>query len=56
MVGNGVTTWEYDTVPAYIEMGYQHGLYSTVMEAEKVSLNCDFSYIFFNDNEISNEC
>jgi len=56
MVGNGVTTWEYDTLPAYIEMAYQHGLYSTTMEREKEELNCDFSYIFFDDNHVSQEC
>lgn len=31
MVGNGVTTWEYDTMPAFIDMGFQHGLYSVDM-------------------------
>jgi len=28
MVGNGVTNWTYDCDPAYIEMGYWHGLYN----------------------------
>ena len=27
MAGNPVTNWKYDTFPAYIEMGYWHGLY-----------------------------
>jgi carboxypeptidase C (cathepsin A) len=56
MVGNGVTDWKYDTQPAFIEMGFQHGLYSTTFEEEKISLNCDFSYVFFNDNNISWKC
>jgi len=29
MVGNGVTNWKYDTIPAYLEMGYWHSLYDT---------------------------
>ena len=28
MVGNGVTNWKYDTIPAFIEMGYWHSLNS----------------------------
>ena len=28
IVGNGVTNWKYDGTPAYIEMGFWHGLYS----------------------------
>lgn len=56
MVGNGVTTWEYDTVPGYVEMAYQHGLYSSTMEKEKEDLNCDFAYIFFDDNRLTKEC
>ena len=27
MVGNGVTNWTYDTIPAFLEMGYWHSLY-----------------------------
>lgn len=27
MVGNGVTDWEFDTTPAWIEMAYWFGLY-----------------------------
>jgi len=29
MVGNGCTNWDFDTTPAYVEMGYWHGLYDT---------------------------
>ena len=28
IVGNGVTDWKYDTIPAYIESGFYHGLYN----------------------------
>lgn len=27
IVGNGVADWKYDTIPAYIESAYWHGLY-----------------------------
>lgn len=27
MVGNGVTNWKYDTVPAFIESAFWFGLY-----------------------------
>ena len=27
VVGNGVADWKYDTIPAYIESAYWHGLY-----------------------------
>lgn len=27
MVGNGVTNWDVDTTPAYVQMAYWHGLY-----------------------------
>ena len=27
LVGNGVTNWKYDTIPAYIESAFWHGLY-----------------------------
>jgi serine carboxypeptidase-like clade 2 len=31
MVGNGVTNWQFDTMNAYIEMAYWHGIYSDSM-------------------------
>jgi len=27
IVGNGCTNWKYDVIPAYVEMGFMHGLY-----------------------------
>ncbi len=30
-VGNGVTNWAYDTANAFLEMGYWHSLYDTVL-------------------------
>lgn len=27
IVGNAVTNWKYDTIPAFIESGFWHGLY-----------------------------
>lgn len=47
MVGNGVTSWEFDTNPAFVEMAYWHGLYDDDLYA-KLS-KCDLSYPDFND-------
>ncbi|CDW88011.1 serine carboxypeptidase-like protein [Stylonychia lemnae] len=55
MVGNGVTDWRYDTVPAFIEMSVWHGLikrdlYDRLMQ-------CDFSYFGVNPTfNLSAEC
>jgi carboxypeptidase C (cathepsin A) len=43
IVGDGVTNWNYDTTPAFIEMAFWHGLYDIDMYNEKNSLSCDFS-------------
>ena len=55
IVGNGVTNWTYDTTPAYIKMGFWHGLYDydtyLGMEAE----NCDFSKLQYG-NVLSAKC
>lgn len=42
MVGNGVTNWKYDTLPAFIEMAYWHGLYDD--DLYNTVKGCDFSY------------
>ena len=46
MVGNGVTDWEFDTTPAYIEMGYWFGMYEDELYA-KIKANCNYSYFEF---------
>lgn len=55
MVGNGVTNWEYDTYPAFIEMAYYHSLYSDELYESMVFASCNYSYFLF-DPEISRVC
>lgn len=47
MVGNGVTNWKYDTMPAYVEMAYWHGLYDLDMYNEIYAAGCpkEFEYL-----------
>lgn len=47
IVGNGVTNWKYDTVPAYLEMGYWHGLIDDVLYASLTDPACNFTYLQF---------
>jgi len=42
MVGNGVTNYDYDCTPAYVEMAYWHSLYSDDLRDKIVKANCDF--------------
>jgi hypothetical protein len=55
LVGNGVTNWKYDTTPAYLEMGYWHGLYDTEMYQSLKDNQCDFSNAQWNTN-ITDTC
>lgn len=48
MVGNGVTDWEYDTTPAFIEMAYWFGMYEDELYYN-IKQNCNFSYFEFTD-------
>jgi len=43
MVGNGVTNWKYDTIPAFIEMSYWHSFYSKKDYDSYKENECDFS-------------
>jgi len=54
MVGNGVTNWKYDTTPAFVKMGYWHGLYDDDLYA--VLKNCDLSYYEWNADSLSQTC
>jgi hypothetical protein len=58
MVGNGVTNWKYDTFPAYIEMGYWHGLYDLDMYNEIYSNGChkEFEYVAIDPSGLSDIC
>ena len=53
MVGNGVTDWKYDTMPAEFEMSYWYGLIDDDLYF-KVKNNCDLSYFEFSTP--SDEC
>ena len=37
MVGNGVTNWTYDTMPATTDMGYWHSIMSQDMHDKMVA-------------------
>jgi hypothetical protein len=56
MVGNGVTNWEFDTTPAYVEMGYWHGLYDTELYNAFKDNKCNFAYAGFSNANISDAC
>jgi len=43
MVGNGVTDWRYDTVPAFIEMSMWHGLIKRDLYDRM--MQCNWAYI-----------
>ena len=55
MVGNGVTNWKYDTMPALIEMSYWHSLIDTDLYNNMKAAKCDYSGIEFGDNP-SQQC
>ena len=42
-VGNGVTNYQFDCTPAYVEMGYWHSLYNDELYEAIHANNCDFS-------------
>ena len=44
-VGNGVTDWEVDTIPAFVEMGWYHGLYPGQLKDSIVSNDCQYRTI-----------
>jgi hypothetical protein len=42
MVGNGVTNYDFDCTPAYVEMGYWHSLYNDELRDQILANNCNF--------------
>jgi hypothetical protein len=58
LVGNGVTNWKYDTMPAYVEMAYWHGLYDLDMYNEIYANGCpkEFEYIAVDQSNLSDTC
>jgi len=55
MVGNGVTNWTYDTMPATLTMGYYHALYNDELHDKMEADKCDYSMIEFDQNP-SEDC
>lgn len=56
IVGNGVTNWKYDTVPAFVEMGFWHGLYDlNTYEAMKKN-NCTYYFAGSGADNSSETC
>jgi hypothetical protein len=42
MVGNGVTNYDFDCTPAYVEMAYWHSLYSDELRDQMKANNCNY--------------
>lgn len=55
MVGNGVTNWDVDTTPAFVEMAYWHGLYDLELYNKIKDNNCIPQYTNFATN-MTREC
>ena len=53
MVGNGVTNYDYDCSPAYVDMGYYHSLYSDELRQKMLDAKCDFGGM---PSRASSEC
>ena len=47
MVGNGVTNWTYDTLPATLNMTYWHALINDDLYDKMVDGQCDYSMLNF---------
>lgn len=58
IVGNGVTNWKYDGIPAYVEMGFWHSLYDLDLYDKYQKYGCakQFEYFEFNYQDIDNNC
>jgi hypothetical protein len=52
MVGNGVTNWDYDTIPAYIELANAHSFIDPEVYAQMKALDCKYpGYALYNSND-----
>lgn len=49
LVGNGCTDYTYDDTPAFVEMGYWHGLYSDSLYKAIHDNDCISQYRRFSD-------
>lgn len=54
-IGDGVTNWEYDTMPATLNMTHGHGVIGDELWDQMKEAQCDYSGIQFNKNP-SVEC
>jgi len=54
-VGNGITNWKYDGLPATMNMTYGRALINDALFDNMTSSNCDFSYLAF-DKQLSEVC
>jgi cathepsin A (carboxypeptidase C) len=53
-IGNGVTNWKYDTTPAFVQMGFTHGLISLDLYNRINDAGCDFAEM--GAPPLSNDC
>ena len=57
-MGNGITNWKYDGIPALIEASYWHGLYGIDFYTELYKSGCkkEFEYFNFRAHDLSPKC
>lgn len=56
MVGNGVTNWDYDGFPSYVEMAYWHGMYDNALYRKIHDNNCLEEYRAFDASAFTLPC
>ena len=56
MVGNGVTNWDYDGLPSYVEMAYWHGMYDNALYRKIHDNNCLEEYRSFDAADFTPPC
>mmetsp|Transcript_18150 Transcript_18150/g.31023 ORF Transcript_18150/g.31023 Transcript_18150/m.31023 type:complete len:297 (-) Transcript_18150:45-935(-) len=56
LVGNGVTNWTYDTMPATIELLYWRSLIDQELHDSIKAAECDYATLEFDPSTISEEC
>ena len=54
-IGDGVTNWTYDTMPATLNMTYGHGMIGVELWEQMRDARCNYDGIQFN-NLPSKEC
>jgi hypothetical protein len=58
IIGNGVANWKYDTIPAFIESAFWHGLYDFDLYSRIKSSGCqkEFEYLSFHAEDLTPPC